>query len=450
MKKRAKGKKKLNNAGLTLVEILVAMAILTAAIIPIMYGYIYSVKNNNRAKDMQQTSVIAHTMIENCKAYDVETIDEMVRNGAFMPDALDSIVDTANAPANGYLYYFDDVTVYSDGTNRSAQVYDLSMKITPIYGESDLMHYEDMSPYNDAIFIGDATLSTGSPAVTMESLQAVAYESALQQLQDLIKLDSLNSPANTTGTAVQMSLGDIDTNLKPGGRNDGLLRLTRVMELDIQKAGDLETATVKCGYRFETNGSFQYDIPDELGNLTTVSVNCTNQLTPYAGRTFEIYSNANDTADAMLENVYMFYTPSYNNVGIPFNDDVIKLESQLGRDVNLYILKQKKIGMEDAELTLAEAAYNPTFETSLTGDDGFVIYHNLNENLGDLVALVAWAEPIHPSLEFKDSFVTPDSKQLMYKVEVGVYDKKSYADDGVTKGMTTETLTTMDGTFLNW
>jgi len=448
----AKFRKKVNNAGLTLIEILVAMAILTIAIIPLMSGYIYSVRHNNMAKDMQQTSILASTMIENCKAFDVDTIESKVTSGNFIPNAKSSIV--AKNDDNHYLYYFDDVKVY-DGSN---QIYDISMEIRNKGAESDLMYYEDMSAYNDAFFMADTTKSIGEPQYTMEQLEAMAYEHALNELKELIDLDSADK--TPTGNPVNISIADIDYSLKNDTRyvvdSNDLFEITRTITLKVRRTAEgLETVDVICSFTYDFDSPFYYTIPDldinddDVPDEVSVA-SCDGEIDAWDGVTFRIYSNEKDKTNAKLDNIYMFYVPSYNNVGISFADDIINIDSDLGRGFTLYLMKQKRYGMSDAEITNADYAYNPGFTTNIVGDGTVTVYHNLTENLGDENVLVTWADPENPCLNFMDSVIKDDSKQLMYSVEVKVYSKEAYFDNGTSKGMATEPLASMDGTFLNW
>ena len=62
-------RKKINNMGMSLVEIIVAMAVLMIVTVPILYTFVYSAHFNARAKLRQQTIAAAQTVMENLKAY---------------------------------------------------------------------------------------------------------------------------------------------------------------------------------------------------------------------------------------------------------------------------------------------------------------------------------------------------------------------------------------------
>ena len=84
MKKSIHKKRKLNNSGMTLVEIIVAIALLSIAIVPLMYAFVNVARFSGKARGLQQETVIAYTVMENCKALSAEEIEEQMTNGTFL------------------------------------------------------------------------------------------------------------------------------------------------------------------------------------------------------------------------------------------------------------------------------------------------------------------------------------------------------------------------------
>ena len=222
-----KAKKKLNNAGMTLIEILVAMALLVAAIIPLSAGYIYSAKHSAKAKHMQQASILAHTMIENCKAYSAEEIEEIMGDSTdskkFIPNATTEIWDTSIT--DGYQFYFDDVVVYDDGAgNRSTQVYDLSMRIKPISAmEKNIMLYSNMNKYADAMLLPNQSMDTTNTFVPADC-DVDAYENACSLIAQKIidHYNSLSGGVTYASPTKDMVASDLES-----GNNAGELKLKR-------------------------------------------------------------------------------------------------------------------------------------------------------------------------------------------------------------------------------
>lgn len=67
-------KNKLNNRGISLVEILVAITILAVAAGALLHAFITSTKINMRAKEQQRVTTAAQSIMEGLKAYTLEDI----------------------------------------------------------------------------------------------------------------------------------------------------------------------------------------------------------------------------------------------------------------------------------------------------------------------------------------------------------------------------------------
>lgn len=479
MKKRwMKLRKKMNNAGMTLIEILVAMSLLVIAIIPLSGGYIYSARNSMKAKHRQQTSILAHTMIENCKAYNLAKINDMVKDGNFMPntDASKHYEDPNNDPDDPYstfVYYFDDTKVFAD-SGSSEQQYDLKMTIKPISAaKKDIMTYNTMNRYSDAVF--NVETIADSSGIVAKECDVKAYEYAL----DLIKNDVNSHGAsimlmNPGSSFTQVTRDNVDASLKAGGGGDnaGDLEITRIIHINMVNVGNpvtKQTVQVKYQYQFTYTGNYAYEIRNASGNNETKYADIT--AIPDLEYTFDIYDNGNTYADAKgkvrLASVYLFYYPSYNGRGIVFDNDIIKIDNQLKSDVNFYLMKQKiaLADMNDSELKTAETSYNPIvqYTTSEPGKKAY-IHHNFNINLGGGTS-TAWSktysnadlmwqnfDKVDPEDDNPEALIEENPKQLMYKVEVEIYPNNAFTIEPGTGAMSMSgnALSSMDGTFLNW
>jgi len=459
-KKLHKIRKKVNNAGMTLIEILVAMTLLVVAIIPLSGGFIYSAMNSAKAKHMQQTAVLANTMIENCKAYNVDMIKEMVLDGSFMPNATSSVQDTSFT-AGSYLYYFDDVVVYSDAATgyESAIVYDVSMKIEPMGNPKKIMDYSDINKYSDAVFIVNETPVDGG-TFTAKECDAKAEEYGLgliaSKVNNMISTTPNWNHANFTYT-------DIDTSMESGGDNAGKkLELTRTIYVDANKddVTGKETVVVKYKYAYNfTGGIFKFK--DSVTNEIR-SVDVSSLLDKEYE--FPIYDNT-ALGDGTLENVYLFYYPSYNPTGIEFaQDEIVIGNSNFTGGYDVYIMKQPRNDFNVSELTTKESGYAP--KVTVDGIYDTDVYHNLSVNLGgggttgslNTATHVIWKDynynnpdPSDPAYDpnYK-SLINEEYKKMMFTVEVAVYPKDAYGVSGGVMGMSEDALCTLDGTFLNW
>lgn len=479
-KKIVKMKRKLNNAGMTLIEILVAMALLVIAIIPLSGGYIYSAQNSVKAKHRQQTSILAHTMIENCKAYNLAKINEMVGDGTFMPntETTKHYSDPNNDiddPYSTFVYYFDDTKVFGDGEGAS-QKYDLKMTITPISAaKKDIMSYNKMNKYSDAIFNAQSVQETGGKFA--KECDTEAYKYALDIIVGIVNTHGASQVAASPGsTFTPVTRTDVEESLKKdgGGDNEGELKITRTIKINMTNEGtpvSKQVVKVVYNYKFVYTGNYKYTMRNAWNADEAKYADITN-ITD-VNYTFNIYDNENTYGDTKgkvrLANVFLFYYPSYNDVGIVFDQDVIAINNETKSDINMYLIKQAKdvSDMPEAKLINAENSYNPIvqYTTSEAGKKAY-IHHNFNMNLGGSSYSTAWAKTygnadliwqnfsnVTPEQPNKpEALVDDNPKQLMYKVEVEIYQDDAFNYDVSTNTMTMsgDALSSMDATFLNW
>ena len=66
--------KKGNQSGFTLLELLIAVAILAVIVVPILTAFLISVETNAKAKDKQRASVAASNLVEDFKGRDTEQV----------------------------------------------------------------------------------------------------------------------------------------------------------------------------------------------------------------------------------------------------------------------------------------------------------------------------------------------------------------------------------------
>lgn len=458
MRKWRKKKAKLNNAGMTLVEILIAMGILSVAIIPLMYAFVNVARYNARGRELQQTTVLAHSIIENCKAYSQEVIDtQILTDGTFLTG-----VTAGQAEKVGDTYYMQNVPLEN-------QQYDVSLQFVPrgintsATTSYDIMHSISMNPYMDAIFTAEGTtnvVTDPADAVTAVELDGKAYLTALEAIAAGIKAESETVLGLAPGTGIDLTTSYIEDSFKTGGSNAGRFSISREYSIIITDVGGVEEVYVLAYYTYELVGdtytyTYAAGTPDEEV-ITWSYASGANKLGPY---TFAIYSNSgtNDVSHpTKIENIYFFYYPAYDNALslYPFDEDEIKVLNNLSdttRMVNVYLIKQKNPAYLDASLTTLENSYWPTVSgNAIYGTAGINLYHNLNMSVVDGTTLAGDRTTTFGGLTVKDKVVEKESKTLMFDVVVNIYRAGSYdpATDSIIAGSTP--ILTMDGTDLDW
>lgn len=65
-----------NNAGFSLVELLIAVIILAIIVVPMLHGFVTSARMNGKARVSQRATTVAQDIMEGLKAYDIEELKE--------------------------------------------------------------------------------------------------------------------------------------------------------------------------------------------------------------------------------------------------------------------------------------------------------------------------------------------------------------------------------------
>ena len=134
---------KKNNKGFSLVELLVAMAIFAAAIVPMLYAFVYSTGYNFKSQQTLQATGISQAIIENCKAANTnyDTIVADLTSGDILKENNSFSVGSVSDLGGG-VYFFDNVraTNYDrtavndavDAGNANRRAYDVKVTLTAL------------------------------------------------------------------------------------------------------------------------------------------------------------------------------------------------------------------------------------------------------------------------------------------------------------------------------
>ncbi len=463
MRRVDRSKAKLNNAGMTLVEILVAIAVLSVAIIPLMYAFVNSMRYNARGRELQQTTVLAHTIIENCKADTFEDVETAIMGVSFVP--------------GGYTAYDAGNTFYMQNVKLENQMYDVKIDFAShdMGGGTysyDILRSISMNPYLDAMLTVntpmDPTLGPSDPGyMTPALMDSEAYLKALETIAADIKAESLaNTELINAGVVVDLSTSFIEDTFKTGGTHAGRFELKRNTAIYIthDSATGVDTVKVIYSYVYDVSGGdYTYRYEDASQGID-VMLSVPENDVAYASYTYDIYSNSNTKANgAELENIYIMYYPPYSKTNgkamYPFADlDEIKIYNELpsGREVNLYLVKQKNTNYTDVDMSMMELDYATKVNVSASSTTGAKtnLYHNIDYNLGLDSLISSWSPSggIWTGVDLKTSMITKESKTLMYDFVVQIYKKGAIKVTGGIPSIdaNAQLILTMDGTDLDW
>ncbi|MDD3138993.1 MAG: type II secretion system protein [Lachnospiraceae bacterium] len=140
--------KKCNNKGFTLVELLVAIAILAIIVGPLLHGFVTATKVNSKAKKQLEENTVAQNVMEELKA---AKISDYVSANNFVYDTTlkKYIITYPNQDVNGHLY---DARILLDANAYKKQnVTDVDM-----YNDQAVANISDMDILRDAFYVQNA------------------------------------------------------------------------------------------------------------------------------------------------------------------------------------------------------------------------------------------------------------------------------------------------------
>lgn len=466
MKRLKKIKKKLNNSGLTLIEVLIAMTLLTIAIVPMMRGFVQVGRYGEKGRNLQQATSIAQTAMENCKAYNVTDIAGKMGDETFFDPSADYMKDAQYKSDQDGLYFIDNMTV--DGRKMS-----MSIELNPIMATSqEITKYENCNERLDGIFVASETLGTYEGAdYNFWEIEQLCLNKFCKWIAEESPVANVESAVYAaTGETVDVTADEVMENLFiTNGPNKGKLTITRDITITAKTdASGFDTAEVEFEYHAYANGDYEYTMPDG----TVVSVPISGSTYSSASVTATIYTNnSSKEKGGKLERVYFYYYPAYSQyVQVPFAEDNISIDTSEfkesngdGKDLDVYLIKQKLPLTTDILIELAEAepSYknNLTIKTCVNGSQmGKVnLYHNFDTNIGNGGDL-NWPETGECTVTAgdwvdKEGLVEQETKEMMYTIEVKMYTNSKVEKDDVTNKYTVtagDEVLTLDGTKINW
>jgi len=327
-----------NNIGMTLVELLVALAIFAAAIVPMLYAFVYSTGFNFKAQQTQQSTGIAQAIIEKCKAANVD-YDQLVldlTSGDILKENNNFNVGTVSVSGNTFTlnnvkpktYNGNDVNDAVDAGNSDRRSYTVRVNLTPI-GDA-ITDYSALHPMRSGITAN---------YVTVDSLrgQDRAFQSAfMEELKETIRDNAVITPTPASRTIFENYIIDSLDIQK--------LQLKRVITIDADDSG----VKVTVDYEFVS-----YD------GLTSLQY---NNHHPNGGTNYHVTLNA--TPDTHLDASKSYYLP-------PYEDDILTTGPASSVFFYYYPLYKATAGFDDT---------NGTIDDTAGFTDSFILNNNMTHD----------------------------------------------------------------------
>ena len=316
-----------NNKGMSLVEAIIAVAILSVAVIPVLACFSSTVRYNAVAKIKQRGTNTGMSVMESFKAYGLKDAHEKFVNGNFLVSAPSDV--TYSVPGTGYFgeYVINNVS-FNDSASETDKKYTVKVTVNKYQDIKDTEGIEGTpfyNPNNGVQFIEDPK----------DDYDPMHY----------IKLCIDGNP-----------------NVDKDKVSD--IKITREIHIDIKGTGDVEIT-----YKF--NGSYK-----SSGVVKNLEL---NDGSPISDKS----ETKSCTIPSDLDNIFFYYYPSYDNRSDIDIIDEIYFSNDFKDDINLYIFKQKDSSIGSIELKNVEAFYKLKFGFS-DATHKLNVYDVVNQNIGKM------------------------------------------------------------------
>ncbi|MBD5451958.1 MAG: type II secretion system protein [Lachnospiraceae bacterium] len=404
--------------GMTLVEVIIAITILTLVAVSVLHSLTTAMVYNKKARSRQEMTLTAESIMETFKGYDLDTLKDRFSGGtiggvigiegvAYETVDGDSGYHYTATPlpfgselADEYQFCIDDMKA-DDG-----QLYDVKITATPNSVEK-IMVPDNMETTRDAIYKGD------------RSIDSSALQKAKEDFRNNQQSDLANYFAASYSDAVFKSGTDIitikDEINKVFESAAGAFFAENYVKLHEKKltidiidngSGEYEVRP-KMYYSYYMEGYPYYvraeeesmpddEYPDDEGGTPGPSVNAivehepdTKIRYPASGfLEFEVSLSSSypdghfykNPVEAGLDRLFVYYYPQYN---LDPGCDTIVINNQANiSNFQCYILKQRAPDINENQMKIKENGYKANIDISNSAS-GFKLFHNFDDNIAD-------------------------------------------------------------------
>ncbi len=404
---------KLNNGGMSLVEVIVAITILSIVIVPVMQSLTSAAFYNAKARRRQNVMLVAESLMETFKGYDLvapdgnpgaeclvkmfdgsslEILDKIGAKQAEDGRVTSVSVQNDASAANGGSYTFNIENMQTEDN----KIYNVKITATPA-GTSEVYEVVNVSPEKDLVYTStDKNYSDG------EIINAIKNDFNDKQLTNfltgLTSVKALDSEGNPIDAAylqseahrpkLLLSWRDITYKIE-GGSGGAKLSVTMKCEYTVDKYTYYVRKEEPSSTEPSTEGGGDIDIDrEDDGVLNEEQYEEKTEYVPGFGESdgipVELTASPenveNSAITEKLERVFIYYYPLYNRNGYYASGckDKIHILNDTGNAIECYLIKQRATDLSDISMSLNDANYSPDVDGSGT----ITLYHNLRENIG--------------------------------------------------------------------
>lgn len=447
---------KLNNKGMTLIEIIITISILAMVSGFILSAFVSAMRTSAKSRDVHRATTVAQNIME---GINLKTAEELAYQFNY-PVTSDGTNDVDNflvypsimfshgtANSVGELIEWTDpatgtATTEVVGAHRSlneykalTNTYDIAKTASAYMADITSGEYEFLKDTNGKyIYYMRGIVNDGRYYNAKITLDASAYKSGgstgLTFNDDMLisvptidsDYDAVEVMSKTADSTGKTDL--IDDNPGVTITDDDLCRL-----IEITIDNDL-MAGPAVKYRTTVKVDYYYYFVDAYGNPS--------DKVQYGG-TNTVFDNTGNENERQLRNIYLYYYPLYNS-SILNCKDFIRVKNYDDMDVELYIIKQEPVTpIDPIILDGKEKTYGVTFEAyessnNVDGKSHIMLHTNWDENIASIYTGTTFLPnqaTFHRngSLSTKDMYNTTNIKNKqahdrIYNVRVDIYNSE--------------------------
>lgn len=433
-------KKKLNNAGMSLVEVIISITILALVAIPVMRSLTSAMYYNAKARTRQSVTLSAESLMETFKGNSLEELQSLFQQAQTGDDSTKAAARAALGitGADEFVYPTDLTTddpltfrvngMQSDDGNTTCDIEVTATK----QDVATIMEIDNILPTRDAIFRADLGYNSMAWDKALADFQANYQTAFLDKLKELDERERELTLSDIDLSHLTLYQRELIFNVSNDGTND-VVTASMVYSYYIKEhiyyekvvtpaPGDPAEGEAESEAESESESeTVSYDektfnYPENTADYFKVVMPLSDYPSAPTSGEYTVYTNPVDGGVHPLQRLMIYYYPVYDLE----RDEVIIVKNNAGLNLDCYLIKQKNAGLSNAQLEWKETNYKPN--VNRTGSGNVVLYHNLNTNLGGNSS-PGGAGHIATFSDVKDyagnSFKV--QKVLVYKLEMKVF-----------------------------
>lgn len=442
-------KLKLNNKGMSLIEVVVAVTVFTIVALPTMQVFASSSVTNLESRMRQRATTVGESVIESFKAYDMEALCTQYKKTAFK-----GVTQSAGTTMRVKAYlggYFNGTNWDGGSWTIDNGVFCPDETLKPDGRIYEFMAYDVISEEQHYDVKTTCTLRYNPEVIRMDSPNA--YSDAIIKLGEAFNediQDALRAQAEALYLTAFPSRNADDI------RSVDYSDFERVFTIDVTDVGGVQTVKLKVDckakadvhYEYNSSSGFvsgvrPFDADDmAISMLLPDDISTETEWLVYDNSATIANEVVHTSRQCKLNQIYLYFCPAHEHFfGSGATDEIVvnaSLSSLYDPSVSEFpeatghtplrvnITKQTYSGAPtDAYMNLQEQAYSARVEGNISGGGEAILVSNFDKNISG----VASPSPMTPvmvsgfseNLNYADGF--KEDVNLVYDVVVTVYEQ---------------------------